>query len=307
MPPPDEIPSAPLVGVWHFSRLAEAREAALALAARGLLYEIDSVGRGWVLLVEEHATDEALRELQSVELTEAASAPAEAPPLEPIRAASLIVPALVMSAFFQVQMWRGEHWTEAGLADGQAMLGKGEWWRAVTALTLHGDLGHFLANLMTGLMFAVFLQAEMGGGVAWLLVLASGALGNAINAWGYRGEAHYSLGASTAVFGALGLLVAAELSARWRSPATRHRWSLIVPLGAGLSFLAYLGVGDGHDRVDFMAHGWGFLSGLVIGLVTAAVTKGRRASANTQWAAGAAVALVLATAWWLALRRAPLS
>ena len=165
MPPPDEIPSAPLVGVWHFSRLAEAREAALALAARGLLYEIDSVGRGWVLLVEEHATDEALRELASVELTEAGGVPAEAPPPEPIRAASLIVPALVMSAFFQVQMWLGERWTEAGLADGQAMLGKGEWWRAITALTLHGDLGHFLANLMTGLMFAVFLQAEMGA--AW--------------------------------------------------------------------------------------------------------------------------------------------
>lgn len=303
MPPPDEIPSAPLVGVWHFSRLAEARDAALALAARGLLYEIDSVGRGWVLLVEEHATDEALRELKSVEFTETAGVLAEAPPLEPIRAASLIVPALVMSAFFQVQMWLGERWTEAGLADGQAMLAKGEWWRAITALTLHGDLGHFLANLMTGLMFAVFLQAEMGGGVAWLLVLASGALGNAINAWGYRGEAHYSLGASTAVFGALGLLVAAEMYARWRSPATRHRWSLIVPLGAGLSFLAYLGVGDGHDRVDFMAHGWGFLSGLVIGLAAAAATKGRRASAKTQWSAGAGVAVVLAAAWWLAWRK----
>ncbi|HEV7403435.1 MAG TPA: rhomboid family intramembrane serine protease [Chthoniobacteraceae bacterium] len=303
MPPPDEIPSAPLVGVWHFSRLPDAREAALALAARGLLYEIDAVGKDWVLLVEEHAAEEALRELTSLAAAEPAVIPAEAAPLEPIRAASLIVPALVMSAFFQVQMWLGERWTEAGLADGQAMLGHGEWWRAVTALTLHGDLGHFLANLLTGLMFAVFLQAELGSGVAWLLVLASGALGNAINAWGYRGQAHYSLGASTAVFGALGLLVVGEFCARWRSPATRHHWSLIVPLGAGLSFLAYLGVGDGHDRVDFMAHGWGFLSGLVIGLVAAVATGGRRASPVVQWVAAAAVAAVLATAWWLALHR----
>jgi rhomboid protease GluP len=303
MPPPDEIPSAPLVGVWHFSGLADAREAALALAARGLLYEIDPVGKGWVLLVEEHATEEALRELNSLEPAGPAELPAEAPPLEPIRAASLIVPALVMSAFFQVQMWLGERWTEAGLADGQAMLGKGEWWRAITALTLHGDLGHFLANLLTGLMFAVFLQAELGGGVTWLLVIASGALGNAVNAWGYRGQPHFSLGASTAVFGALGLLVAAELHARWRSPFTRHRWSLIVPLGAGLGLLAYLGVGDGHDRVDFMAHGWGFLSGLLIGLAAAAATKGRRAPRAVQWAAGAAVAAVLAGAWMLAWRK----
>jgi membrane associated rhomboid family serine protease len=301
--PPDEIPSAPLVGVWYFSRLTEAREAALALAARGLLYEIDPVGEGWVLLVEEHATEEALRELSSLEPGVVGDLPAEAPPLEPIGAGALIVPALVMSAFFQVQMWLGERWTEAGLADGQAMLGKGEWWRAITALTLHGDLGHFLANLLTGLMFSVFLQAELGGGVAWLLVVASGAVGNAINAWGYRGEAHYSLGASTAVFGALGLLVAAELHARWRSPVTRHRWSLIVPLGAGLGLLAYLGVGDGHDRVDFMAHGWGFLSGLVIGLGAAAATKGRRASPAVQWTAGAVVTALLAGAWMLAWRK----
>jgi membrane associated rhomboid family serine protease len=301
--PPDEIPSAPLVGVWHFSRLAEAREAALALAARGLLYEIDPVGKGWVLLVEENAADGALRELRSLEPAEEAALPADVPPLEPIRAASLILPAVVMSAFFEVQIWLGEPWTEAGLADGQAMLRKGEWWRAITALTLHGDLGHFLANLLTGLMFALFLQAEVGAGLAWLLVVVSGGVGNAINAWGYRGEAHYSLGASTAVFGALGLLVAAELYARWRSPVTRHRWSLILPLGAGVGLLAYLGVGDGHDRVDFMAHGWGFLSGLVIGLAAAFATRGERAPAGVQWAAGAAVAALLAGAWMLAWRK----
>lgn len=302
--PPDEIPSAPLVGVWHFARLPAAREAALALAARGLVYEIDSAGQGWVLLVEEHAAEEALRELTNLEVSEATEAPVEGSPPEPIRAASLILPALVMSAFFHVQMRLGDPWTEAGLADGQAILRKGEWWRTITALTLHADLEHFVANLITGLMFAVFLQAQMGSGVAWLLVVLSGALGNAINAWGYRGQPHFSLGASTAVFGALGLLVAAELYARWRSPATRHRWSLIVPLGAGFGLLAYLGVGDGHDRVDFMAHAWGFVSGVVIGLPAAFVTKGRRAPRAPQWIAGVLLAALLALVWSLALHRA---
>ena len=54
-----------------------------------------------------------------------------------------------------------------------------------------------------------------------------------------------------------------------------------------------------------MAHGWGFISGIVIGLAAAFATKGRRAPAVVQWAAGAAVAAVLAGAWWLALHRGP--
>jgi hypothetical protein len=93
----------------------------------------------------------------------------------------------------------------------------------------------------------------------------SGAAGNALNAWFYRGEAHVSIGASTAVFGALGLLVGAEFFARLARAETRSRWQLIVPLGAGFALLAFLGVGEEHRRVDYMAHFWGFTAGLALG------------------------------------------
>jgi membrane associated rhomboid family serine protease len=139
----------------------------------------------------------------------------------------------------------------------------GEWWRTITALTLHRDLSHFMANLGFGLLFAAFLQPRLGGGVTWLGIVLSGALGNSVNAWFYKSSLHSSIGASTAVFGGLGLLMAWEFIARWRIPHTRHWWQFVVPLGGGLALLAFLGSSDeaAGDRTDYMAHFLGFRLG----------------------------------------------
>lgn len=288
-----------MIGVRHFARLRDARAAALALAAREMAYEIDQVKAGWVVLVEEADAEADVRELDAFACEEQPGPEAAEPVLEPLRAGPLIGPALIWCGFFQAQLLLGERWTEAGLGDGSAIL-HGSWWRTITALTLHADLGHFLSNFFIGVLLAAFLQPQLGGGVLWLLFLLSGAAGNAVNAWGYRGEAHYSLGASTAVFGALGLLVGGELLARWRRPETRHRWQLIVPLGAGFSLLAYLGVGEAHEHIDFMAHCWGFLCGLCLGVMYSGATGGRRAAPTAQRLAGSAAVALIALAWWRA-------
>jgi rhomboid protease GluP len=177
---------------------------------------------------------------------------------------------------------------------------EGEWWRTITALTLHRDFGHFIANLGIGLLFAGFLQPRLGGGVAWLGILLAGTLGNFVNAWFYKSELHSSVGASTAVFGGLGLLMAWEFVARWRVPHARQWWQLVVPLGGGLALLAYLGSGDesgGGGRTDYMAHFWGFAWGALLGVIVAPI---RRAGPAVQWiCAVIAIALPL-IAWWVA-------
>src|SRR4051794_28881418 len=101
---PNESESAPLIGVRHYARPADAREAALVLAAHGLSYVIDPAGAGWVLLVEATAVEVALRELTDFE-REAANAPAppSAAVIEPLRAEPLLLPALVMGGFFVLQ------------------------------------------------------------------------------------------------------------------------------------------------------------------------------------------------------------
>ena len=259
-------PHQPLIEVGRYSRLAVAREHGLVVAAKEVPHWIERDGEEWVLFVEEGAGEVARGELSAFDTEERARPPAaKLLPAEKFETLSLYVAAWVMSGFFLTQNLAGEAWTERGAAVSVAILGRGEWWRTVTALTLHGDLAHVSANLATGLLFAAFVLPHLGTGLTWLGIVLSGALGNAVNAWGYRGEAHASIGASTAVFGALGILVGAEFMGRLGSAHTRRLWQLVLPLGAGLALLAYLGVGEEHANIDFMAHFWGFAAGLPLG------------------------------------------
>ncbi|NTU59545.1 MAG: rhomboid family intramembrane serine protease, partial [Deltaproteobacteria bacterium] len=151
-------------------------------------------------------------------------------------------------------------WHGLGVMDAGRVLG-GEWWRTVTALTLHADGLHLLGNLALGGILFALLNAQLGVGLGMALALAAGALGNATNALA-RGPTHLSLGLSTAVFGALGALaVRAAWSTAWRD---WRRW--VLPLGAGAGLVAMVGVGD--QETDYAAHLFGFGWGLVGGLLT---------------------------------------
>ena len=222
---------------------------------------------------------------------------AELPKLE---THSLFVAAAVMSGFWAIQFRLPEKLIDRGEAMNRWIIA-GEWWRTITALTLHRDLSHFMANLGFGLLFAAFLQPRLGGGMTWLGIVLSGALGNFVNAWFYKSSLHSSIGASTAVFGGLGLLMAWEFIARWRVPHTRHWWQLVVPLGGGLALLAFLGSSDeaAGDRTDYMAHFWGFACGTLLGAFVALM---RRAQSAIQWVCAGAGLILPVIAWWLAAR-----
>ena len=62
-----------------------------------------------------------------------------------------------------------------------------------------------LSNAIFGALFMAAALRVLGPGLGGLMVLASGAVGNLANAFLY-GSAHSSVGASTAIFGAVGLL-----------------------------------------------------------------------------------------------------
>ncbi len=292
---------APLAEVGRYDRLAEARERALVVAAREMAHWLDREGDEWVLRVEIPAREEALRELRLFEIEQRERPPAPAlAVVGKVETLSLYVFAWVMGASFFLQNIAGPQWLEQGDSSSRAIVRDGEWWRTLTALTLHADLPHVVANIATGLVFAAFVLPQLGTGITWLAIVLSGALGNAINAWGHRGEAHATIGASTAVFGALGILVGLDFAARFSSPHTRSRWQLVLPAGAGLALLAYLGVGEERDRIDYMAHLWGFAVGAGEGAIAAALQLGERVGAGVQRLAAAAALALLAAAWWLA-------
>jgi membrane associated rhomboid family serine protease len=256
-----------LVEVSRYLRQDQAEERALVLLAMGIPYWILPVDGFFSIFVEGTHAAEAFDELHQFDREQHGYVPPPArhvtKPLRPRAPSfSLFVYTWAMIGCFIVQNRGPLDWQTLGSAD-SALILKGEWWRTVTALTLHGDLPHIVGNLVMGLIFGSALLPWFGTGWAWLSIVASGALGNLLNAWAYRGTPHDSIGASTAVFGALGMLVGQQIAAAIRShhkPGIREIW---FPIAAGLAFLAYLGTQG--ERVDYTAHGFGMLVGGILG------------------------------------------
>jgi len=153
-------------------------------------------------------------------------------------------------------------WIGRGSANAYAILIRGEWWRCLTALTLHADIAHLAANLVVGAFVFVPLMRELGSGTGWALTLCAGAAGNFINSQAF-GARHDSLGASTAVFGAIGILGAVR-------GLREHGLSLrraAVPIAGAAGLLAFLGAGESlhGGRVDVGAHFFGFFAGVGLG------------------------------------------
>jgi len=137
----------------------------------------------------------------------------------------------------------------------------GELYRTVTALLFHANILHLAGNVVGITIFGTAVCAMAGWGQGWLLVLLTGVLGNLANAVLYRTD-HVSIGASTAVFGAIGILSASQFIKKRMQPGQRLRaW---LPLGGGLALLAILGSGR---YSDIMAHLFGFLAGIFLGVL----------------------------------------
>jgi membrane associated rhomboid family serine protease len=292
-----------LATVGEYRRLRHANERALVVAALGIPYWIFPVSDRFALCVESshfHRVSEELalyekerspfRRFRNFRRTRA----------EPI-SASLFVATWIMALFFLLQKTGPVWWADAGDVSPGAIFQQGQWWRVVTALTLHADLSHIGANLATGLLFAFFLLPIFGVGATWSAILLSGALGNLLNAYFYRGEPHNSIGASTAVFGALGILVGAQTASQLFSKRSPRIWEIILPIGAGAALLAFLGSGGKDRAVDYMAHFWGFLAGLPMGVLGEVFRVKKRLSKKWQQVLAGVAAIAPGLCWLAAV------
>ncbi|MEI6209093.1 MAG: rhomboid family intramembrane serine protease [Desulfuromonadales bacterium] len=281
---------------------SQARLWALVLDSRFIPCCIEPDGTGWQLLVPLEHVDSARNELNLYEEKNRFWPP-------PLPAARKMtentlptISVLILLATFHNLTLLGLSSPEHGSIDlneiGAAYASKileGQWWRVVTALTLHADLMHLLSNLTIGGVFIILLCRELGSGLAWSLLLSSGILGNLMNAW-LQPPVHRSVGASTAVFGAVGLMAAIS-AVRYRH-YLRSRW--FIPVAAGLALLAILGTEGAHTDVG--AHLFGFGFGMLLGFLTEHFTGkfGRPGQLLNVLLAFASATVVL-TAWWSAL------
>ncbi len=291
-----DAPDDSLIEVGHYSQPRDAESAALALASAGIGSHLVRDREGVTVLVAASDATHASRELIEYDRENRRPPPPELPSIwEGADAAFAYSTVLIVVYVAAGRSLFGLDWDAAGYAQAGLMLG-GEWWRALTALTLHANLEHLASNVFAGSMLGLLLAQILGPGLTWLAILLAGGLGNALNALVVSTQ-HTSIGASTSVFATLGLLAALV----WRRGPIRwtrgsRSW---LPLAAAIMLLAFLGFGG--ERVDFGAHIAGFLVGVVGGaalhFLGSRLPRGRRA----QYIYGLAALSLIGFAWLAAL------
>lgn len=131
-----------------------------------------------------------------------------------------------------------------------------EWWRVVTAMFLHGGLIHIGFNMMALMQLGPPLEELYGSGRYFFLYVISGAFGFVASAF----TDHFSLGASGAVLGLIGALLAVTSKrggAYMRELRSRLISNLVILFAIGFFFRI----------IDNYAHGGGLLVGFVLGKI----------------------------------------
>ena len=262
------------------------------LTAVGIEHEVLRDEFDWCLRVSRAVAPEALAHLEKYRLENQPHA--ALPPPDQIDSGAWGVLGYLLIIWMVPSLQGGStfgwDWLEIGsLVAG--LVTSGEWWRTITALTLHADLAHLVGNSLFGAVFGLFIGRYLGSGLGWLLILLGGATGNALNAV-MRPDDFSSIGASTATFAALAL----GSGFVWRKGYFRGRgWRrAFAPIFAGLAMLSFTGMGG--ERTDVLAHVTGFFAGLGLGLLAASWDLDRLGPRGQRLCGACAVGIV-ALAW----------
>jgi membrane associated rhomboid family serine protease len=272
----------------------QAEQYALVLAAMGMQSSIALDGELFVLSVGYRDAARASYELAAYDRENQDTLPRRdrSLPTPPRLEVALLYWAILLFFFAATRHEAfSVDWLGKGAAQSGLMLG-GEWWRAVTALCLHASSVHLLGNLAFGTVFLLLLAQLTGAGVAALSMVVAGTVGNVLSAL-VQTPQHTSIGASTAIFASLGIIVALRQSTRQGHAVSRLRnWT---PVGGGLALLAFLGFSG--ENTDILAHVMGFGSGLVAGFVLSRWPGDWPSDRGVQWMCAGTAGLMVAAAW----------
>lgn len=147
----------------------------------------------------------------------------------------------------------------------------GEYGRIVWSLFLHGDIQHLFNNMLILFFLGAMIEKETGHLCYMLLYFLSGIGGNVMSlaVKVFRSDISHSIGASGAVFGLDGVLLAMVLLAGRRMPRVtpgRVLAMIVLSLYSGFS---------GHN-IDNAAHVGGLITGYLSGCVVCLLQRRRR-------------------------------
>jgi membrane associated rhomboid family serine protease len=291
-------PAAASAVIFRGSKLL-CGEYSLVLEARGIEHETQEDAGSCTLSVPVEMRHRAYEELNRY-ATERGVRRSVPEVVQPHSGASigvvLYVVILLLTAYCAGNATFGADWLSLGSLDAGA---RGEWWRAVTALTLHLDQEHLLGNVLFGAVAGIAASRLLGPGVAWASILGAATLANYAEIL-ITPITHRAVGASTAVFAALGLL--SGMAWRQRLTLRERLWYRWAPLIAGMCLLTLLGAGSAH--VDVLGHALGFLFGLGVGWIYVRTGVPNNRDPRVQVIAGFGAVLAICAAWAFALRLA---
>ena len=291
------VSAAPVAVLYRGSK-ALSEEFSLVLEATGIDHVVTEADGAWLVTVSSPLLHRAYDEISRYVSERRVPRPT-LPRVKPFRGAAagaigyalvLLIPGYCAGARMFGADWLSLGALEAGAAH--------EWWRALTALTLHADQEHLLGNLLAGVIAGIGAGRLLGPGMAWASILAASGLANYVEMLAAP-PTHRAIGASTAVFACLGLLTG--LAWRQRLSLRERRWQALAPLIAGVCLLTFLGSGDAH--VDVLGHALGFMMGLALGWLYARAGMPRSRGRFLQIATGTGAAALISAAWIIALRR----
>jgi rhomboid protease GluP len=247
----------------------QANTCGLVLTSSGIVYTVRKRGKGWNIIVDKEDHEKALTAVKGYfdDNPDVLVTNDDTGLKYPKTFTGFYVAFILLVSHIAVFMSGDVSAFHKACGSSASDVLHGELYRAVTSLMLHSGALHLVGNMAGIAIFGTCVCLITGQGVGWMMIVLSGILGNLLNAFFYK-TGHLSIGASTAVFGAIGILAGYNFLSKFRSPDQRIKaW---LPLGGGLALLGLLGSGKNSD---IGAHFFGFVFGILLGVFYAYLIK----------------------------------
>lgn len=144
-----------------------------------------------------------------------------------------------------------------------------EYYRIITSMFLHADINHIVNNMLLLFGIGVMLEKEMNH-IRFLVLYFFSGIGGQIVSLIYKvttdGWYVSSIGASGAVFGLVGVLLAMSIGWKRKMPTVTWQRILIV-----MAYSIYSGIKA--SNIDNAAHIGGFISGFILGLIMCLIER----------------------------------
>lgn len=174
-----------------------------------------------------------------------------------------------------------------GAMNNYAVAAGHQWWRLFTAQFLHIGIMHLVSNAIIIYYMGQYMEPIMGH-VRFLITYLVAGVGGNLFSLAFGSDRSLSAGASTALFGLFGAMVAIGLRNR-RNP-------IISYLGRQALVLALINL-----ALDIFVPGidiWGHIGGLIVGFLAAIILGDRvMQQYNFKWRVLAGAALIFYVVW----------